>query len=324
MNSLARILKPFSRELNEFQKTFDQALKSDVKLINTVGRYMIKRRGKRIRPALTILAAKLCGEVSESTYKSAAMIEMLHIATLIHDDVVDEASIRRGWPSINRVWKNKISVLMGDYVLSQSLINMVKMRNFEILEVISETAEKLSSGEMLQIEKNLSKKMNEDTYYKMISRKTGSLISSACELGAITSSGKPEDREAMRIFGDNLGIAFQVKDDILDLVGNESETGKETGADIKKNLMTLPIIYALTNAPKSNLAIKRILRTKKKTSSQIEDLNRLISVAGGFDYAFEQMKQFSFTALEVLKQYQESPARSALQQLVEFNLDRKK
>lgn len=310
-------------ELNEFQKTFDQALKSDVKLINTVGKYLIKRRGKRIRPALTILAASLCGKVSESTFRSAAMIEMLHIATLIHDDIVDDASIRRSWPSINRVWKNKIAVLMGDYVLSQSLINMVKMRNFEILEIIGKTAEKLSSGEMLQIEKNLSKKMSEDTYFKMVSRKTGSLISSACELGAITSSGKPEDRKAMRAFGGNLGIAFQVKDDLLDLVGNESETGKESGADIKKNLMTLPIIFTLTNAPKSNLAIKRILRTKKKTRSQIKDLNKIISDAGGFDYAFKKMNEFSLTALELLKQYPESSAKIALQQLVKFNLDRK-
>jgi octaprenyl-diphosphate synthase len=324
MNSLDRIIKPFSRELKEFQKTFDQALKSDVKLINTVGKYMIKRRGKRIRPALTILVANLCGKVSESTYRSAAMIEMLHIATLIHDDVVDEASIRRGWPSINRVWKNKIAVLMGDYVLSQSLIYMVKMRNFEILDIISKTAENLSSGEMLQIEKNINKNMNEDTYYKMISRKTGSLISSACELGAITSSGRIEDRENMRSFGNNLGLAFQVKDDILDFVGNESETGKETGADVKKNLMTLPIIYTLENTPESNHTVKRILRAKNKNRSQIEELNNLISAAGGIDYAFKKMKQFSFAALEMLKQYPESTANTALQQLVEFNLDRKK
>ncbi len=270
------IFKPFSVELNEFQKTFERALKSDVKLINTVGKYLIKRRGKRIRPALTILTANLCGKASESTFRSAAMIEMLHIATLIHDDIVDEASFRRGWPSLNRVWKNKIAVLMGDYVLSQSLINMVKMRNFEILEVIGDTAEKLSSGEMLQIEKNLTKKMDEETYFKMISRKTGSLISSACELGAITSSGKTEDREVMRAFGDNLGIAFQVKDDLLDLVGNELETGKETGADIKKNLMTLPLIYTLTNSPKSSHVIKRILRNKRKTRSQIGELKRII------------------------------------------------
>ncbi len=321
--SLKSIMAPVTGGLDKFNEEFDAALNSDVKLINTIGKYLIKRRGKRIRPALTILAANLCGQPTENTYRAAAMIEMLHIATLIHDDVVDEAVLRRRWPSINRVWKNKVSILMGDYILSQSLIYMVNMKNFEILDVIAKTAEKLSSGEMLQIEKNLNKNMTEAIYFKMISRKTASLISTACQLGAITSSNKKADRSAMDIYGLNLGIAFQLKDDLFDLLGNQADTGKETSADIKRNLMTLPLINSMNHSNEIKIKISRILRHKKKTKSDITELNKIIESTNSFRYTNDKMIEFSELALAAIKNYDESQVKKSMVDLVQFNLNRK-
>ncbi len=201
---LKEITKPIIDDLDKFQIEFDSALHSDVKLINTVSKYIIQRRGKRFRPILTILSAHICGKPTENTYRAASVMELLHIATLIHDDIVDDAEYRRGWPSLNRVWKNKISLLMGDYVLSKSLIYMVKMKNFKVLDSIGRTAEDLSSGELLQIEKSISKRMDEKVYYKMIEKKTASLIATACELGAISASENEADHETLNLFGDKM------------------------------------------------------------------------------------------------------------------------
>ena len=189
LKSLKDITDPISEDIKLFETEFKQALRSEVKLVNTVANYILRNKGKHIRPVLTILSARVCGEPSLNSYKSAAMIELLHIATLIHDDVVDDATTRRGFPSINRIWKNKVAVLMGDYILSKALINLVGIKDFEALDLISQTAEKLSSGEILQIEKSLTRSMTEKVYYDMINKKTASLISTSCELGAITSSG---------------------------------------------------------------------------------------------------------------------------------------
>ena len=232
--SLQRITRPILDDIKLFEVEFKNALKSDVTLINMIGRYIIFRKGKFIRPILTILASRVCGEPSLNSYRAAAMIELLHIATLIHDDVVDEAEKRRGFPSINRVWKNKIAVLMGDFILSKTLINMVGLKDFAALQLIANTSEKLAAGEILQIEKSLSGSMTENVYYDMIYQKTASLISTCCELGAITSTGKDKDRIAMINYGTKLGMAFQIKDDLFDILGNENSTGKKIGADVKK------------------------------------------------------------------------------------------
>ena len=224
--TLKQITAPILEDIKIFQKEFENALDSEVRLINSISKYMIRNKGKNIRPILTILSARLCGKPTLNSYKAAAMMELLHVATLIHDDVVDDATLRRGKPSVNRVWKNKLSILMGDFILSKALINMVGLRDFDAIEQISITAEKLSAGEILQIEKSITRSMTEEVYFEMIGQKTASLIATSCELGAITTTKKDNDRAATHTFGRNLGLAFQIKDDIFDLLGSESDTGK--------------------------------------------------------------------------------------------------
>ena len=205
--SLNDIISPISEDLKSFEIEYERATKSNVSLINTIIKYMMRNKGKNIRPSLTLLSARLCGEPTLNTYRAAAMMELLHIATLIHDDVVDDATLRRGFPSLNFIWKNKLSVLMGDFLLSKALINMIRLKDFDALERISVTAEKLSAGEILQIEKSMTKSMDEDTYFDMIGQKTASLIATSCELGAITTTKKGSDRKSTFDFGHNLGMA---------------------------------------------------------------------------------------------------------------------
>ena len=322
---LKEITKPIKDDLDKFQIEFDSALQSDVKLINTVSKYIIQRRGKRFRPILTILAAHICGKPTENTYRAASVMELLHIATLIHDDIVDDAEHRRGWPSLNRVWKNKISLLMGDYVLSKSLIYMVKMKNFKVLDSISRTAEDLSSGELLQIEKSISKRMDEKVYYKMIEKKTASLISTACELGAISATENEADHEALKTFGNNLGIAFQIKDDLFDLLGNQSETGKDLAKDVISNMITLPIVHSMNTADKQTVKqIGRLLRKVKKNKKVTKELKSIIESTGGFDYARNKISEFSEKALDAISKYPETIYKQKLVDLVNYNGNRNK
>jgi octaprenyl-diphosphate synthase len=317
---LKEITKPIKDDLDKFQIEFESALHSDVKLINTVSKYIIQRRGKRFRPILTILSARICGKPTENTYRAASVMELLHIATLIHDDIVDDAQYRRRWPSLNRVWKNKISLLMGDYVLSKSLIYMVKMKNFKVLESIGRTAEDLSSGELLQIEKSISKHMDENVYYKMIEKKTASLIATACELGAITASENEANHTALKLFGKNLGIAFQIKDDLFDLLGNQSETGKDLAQDVISNMITLPIVYSMNTADKQTVKqIGRLLRNVKKNKKVTNELKQIIESTGGFDYAKKKISDFSENALDAINTYPDTIYKQKLIDLVNYN-----
>lgn len=322
---LKEITKPIKNDLAEFQIEFESALHSDVKLINTVCKYIIQRRGKRFRPILTILSAHICGKPTENTYRAASVMELLHIATLIHDDIVDDAEYRRGWPSLNRVWKNKISLLMGDYVLSKSLIYMVKMKNFKVLDSIGRTAEDLSSGELLQIEKSISKRMDEKVYYKMIEKKTASLIATACELGAITASKNEADHETLKIFGNNLGIAFQIKDDLFDLLGNQSETGKDLAKDVISNMITLPIVHSMNTADKQTVRqIGRLLRKVKKNKKVTKELKYIIESTGGFNYAKKKITDFSEKAISAIDNYPDTIYKQKLIDLVNYNGNRNK
>lgn len=325
LSSLKHITSAISQDLILFKEEFDKALKSDVTLINTISKYMIRNRGKNIRPILTILSARICGEPSQNTYRAAAMMELLHVATLIHDDVVDDATMRRGKPSLNRVWKNKISILMGDFILSKALINMVGIRDFDALEKISYTAEKLSAGEILQLEKSITRSMTEDVYFDMISQKTASLIATSCELGAITTKKTDENRKATHDFGENLGMAFQIKDDLFDIVGSEYDTGKDSGSDVKKNMMTLPLIYSSTHMDRSNKRkLKKLLNVKKKNKSVLKDIQILIEQTGGIDYANKKLDEYSNRALDALSIYPESEYKMSLVNLVSFNKSRVK
>ena len=294
MTRLDKIIIPIAGDLLQYEKEFKAALDSEVKLINSVSNYLIKNKGKSFRPILTLLCSRLCGEPTINTYKAAAMMELLHVATLIHDDIVDDAKIRRGKPSIKQIWKNKISVLMGDYILSKALINMVSLRDFEALDLISKTAEKLSAGEILQMEKSITRNMTKNIYYDMINQKTASLISSSCELGAITTSKLDKDRKATSDYGKNLGMAFQIKDDLFDFLGSEYQTGKDSGGDVKKNMLTLPLIYSIENTNrKDRNRLKAIIRKKKKNPEIIMEIKKNIEKSGGFKYANEKHDEFS-------------------------------
>tara|TARA_B100001996_G_scaffold36425_1_gene27046 strand:+ start:422 stop:1411 length:990 start_codon:yes stop_codon:yes gene_type:complete len=323
--TLEQITKPILDDIEIFRQEFENALNSEVRLINSISKYMIRNKGKNIRPILTILSARLCGEPTINSYRAAAMMELLHVATLIHDDVVDDATLRRGRPSINQVWKNKLSVLMGDFILSKALINMVGLKDFDALEQISSTAQKLSAGEILQIEKSITRSMNEEVYFDMINQKTASLIATSCELGAITTTKMKEDRIATHSFGENLGMAFQIKDDLFDILGNEYDTGKNSGGDVKRNMFTLPLIFAKNNMSRSQYReLKKLLNKKRKNRSIILKIGGLIEEAGGIDYAKRKLDEFSESAVNAIAQYPESVMKKSLIDLVEFNASRVK
>ena len=323
--TLKQITAPILEDIKIFQKEFENALDSEVRLINSISKYMIRNKGKNIRPILTILSARLCGDPTLNSYKAAAMMELLHVATLIHDDVVDDATLRRGKPSVNRVWKNKLSILMGDFILSKALINMVGLRDFDALEQISITAEKLSAGEILQIEKSITRSMTEEVYFEMIGQKTASLIATSCELGAITTTKKDTDRAATHAYGQNLGLAFQIKDDLFDLLGSESDTGKNGGGDVKQNMITLPLIFSKVNMTRLEYReLKKLLRAKKKNRSIIKKISDMVEETGGIAYAKKKLDEFSELAVNAINVYPESEVKTSLIDLVAFNASRVK
>ena len=320
LDNLSKSIQP---EMVEFNHNYKILLHSDVKLINTVIGYISRKKGKQLRPRLCLLAAKMCGELTPLTYKAAALIEMIHVATLIHDDVVDEADLRRGWPSVNRIWKNKISILVGDFMFSKALSNMVALRNFNALEILSSTAERLSQGEILQIEKALKKEMTEDVYYKMVGDKTASLFAASCEIGAITANANAKQQKAMATFGEKLGVAFQIRDDLFDILGTVDTIGKPIGFDVKKNMLTLPLIHMFETVGGNKK--KRLQRLLKKYASQkdIRAIDRLIKTHGGIKYATEQMERISKAAMDELSIFPDSQYKEALCLAVKFNLERK-
>ncbi|MGH2574309.1 MAG: polyprenyl synthetase family protein, partial [Ignavibacteria bacterium] len=248
--NLKKISQPIQNELDEFKKEFRLAMKSKVTLIDLISKYILRQKGKKIRPILVLLSARLCGEINYRTYIGATLVEMLHTATLIHDDVVDDAKIRRGFPSINAVWKNKIAVLMGDYLLSRGLLHALENNEYNFLQITSRAVKRMSEGELLQIQKNRRLNVDEETYFKIISDKTASLITACCELGASSSTGNKEIIKLLSDFGENIGIAFQLRDDVLDYVGKKKIMGKSSGSDLKEKKFTLPLIHALNNSSK--------------------------------------------------------------------------
>ena len=323
MISLKQITSPILDDIDIFKTEFKEALNSEVKLINSISGYLLKNRGKTIRPIMTLLCARLCGNPTKNTYKAAVMMELLHVATLIHDDIVDDAKIRRGKPSIKHIWKNKISVLMGDFILSKALINMVGLKDFDALDLISNTAEKLSAGEIMQIEKSLTRNMPKNVYYDMINQKTASLIAASCELGAITTTKVNIDRKSTFDYGENLGMAFQIKDDLFDFLGSENQTGKDSGGDVKKNMLTLPLIYSIENTSRMGRnRIKSLVRKKKKSVKVLKEINDIIYDSGGFDYAKKKLDEFSDKATDSISSYAESEIKKSLINLVIFNKER--
>ena len=324
MNSLlSEMVAPIDKEYKKFDKYFTDSMLTDVKLINSVVRYVAKRKGKRFRPRLCLLSAKLCGEINENTYRASALIEMIHVATLIHDDIVDEADMRRGWPSVGRVWKNKVAILVGDYLFSNALSKMCDIDDWDALRVLSKTAKRLSQGEIMQVESALSKDLDEPGYLKMIGDKTSSLISASTLIGAITATKDQERRDSLFRYGEKLGTMFQIKDDLLDITGLEREIGKPTMFDLKKNMLTLPLIYILSNQEKLDqkqfLSDLRYLSKKNKK----REIKSMIIDMGGVEYAEKKIEELSDAAIDDLKLFDDSEAKNALISAIHFNMNRK-
>ena len=316
------VTSPINDYIIRFEKVYTQSLHSDVKLINTIIRYISRKKGKQLRPRLCLLSAKLCGEPTENTYRAAALIEMIHVATLIHDDVVDDADLRRGWPSVNRVWKNKLSILVGDFMFSKALTNMIHLKDFDALDILSSTAERLSQGEIQQIEKAIKKNMTEEVYYQMVSDKTASLFSAACKLGVMTVTEDNDKREALAKFGEKFGLVFQIKDDLLDITGNVEGLGKPAGFDLKKNILTLPLINLFEKLDSSDSKrVKRQLRNHVK-KSELKEISMLIENHGGIQFAEKQIDRLSKEAQDELNIFPDSIYKDALLAALKFNSHR--
>jgi octaprenyl-diphosphate synthase len=316
------VTSPINDYIIRFEKVYTQSLHSDVKLINTIIKYISRKKGKQLRPRLCLLSAKLCGEPTENTYRAAALIEMIHVATLIHDDVVDDADIRRGWPSVNRVWKNKLSILVGDFMFSKALTNMIHLKDFDALDILSSTAQRLSQGEIQQIEKAIKKNMTEEVYYQMVSDKTASLFSAACKLGVMTVTEDNDKREALAKFGEKFGLVFQIKDDLLDITGNVEGLGKPAGFDLKKNILTLPLIHLFEKLDSSDSKrVKRQIRNHVK-KSELKEIRMLIENHGGIQFAEKQIERLSKEAQDELNIFPDSVYKDALLAALQFNSHR--
>ena len=325
MNKLDQIQKPIELEMKEFEPRFRASMKSRVSLLDNIMHYIIKRKGKQMRPMFVFLSAKAFGETTDSTYRAAAMIELLHTATLVNDDVVDDANKRRGFWSINAVWKNKIAVLVGDYLLSKGLLLAVENGELELLKIMSNSVREMSEGELLQIEKARNLDITENVYYDIIRQKTATLIASCCASGANSVKMSEEVVEKMRLFGEYTGIAFQIKDDLFDYGSNGETIGKPTGIDIKEKKLTLPLIYVLNKADSSDK--KRIIKIIKKHNENKKKVKEVIDYViqnGGLDYAQKAMNDFKDKALAILKEFEQNEANKALADLVLYTTARTK
>ena len=320
--SLDTIRKPVEAELKVFDGVFRDAMRSQVALVDVVTRYILRQKGKRVRPLLVMLSAKLCGEINESTYRAATLIELLHTATLVHDDVVDDADARRGLASINAVWKNKVAVLMGDYLLSRGLLLSLQYHDHYFLNSTSYAVKRMSEGELLQIQKSRQLNIDEKTYIKIISDKTGSLFSACTDIGAASTTQDQEKRNLLKAYGENVGLAFQIRDDLLDYLGRKNILGKSTGSDIREKKLTLPLIFALQNRNRHEAT--QALRYVKKGARQKEIAWVLDFVRdnGGIEYSSRKAEEFSALAINSLVSFPDSLVKQSLLQFVGFVMER--
>ena len=324
MNTVKEIKKPIQQEMLLFEKKFKGSLNSKVPLLDKILHYIVKRKGKQMRPMFVFLSSKLFGEINESTFRAASLIELLHTATLVHDDVIDDANMRRGFFSINALWKNKVAVLVGDYLLSKGLLMSLENSEYDLLQIVSKAVKEMSEGELLQIEKARKLDIEEDIYFEIIRQKTATLIAACCACGAVATKQDQETVERMRKFGELIGTAFQMKDDLFDYY-NEEVIGKPTGIDIKEQKMTLPLIYTLKNCDRKQK--KFIIQTIKNQNTNNERVSKVLEIvkkSGGIDYTVEKMKSYQKEALLLLKTFDDNESRRSLELLVNFVIDRKK
>jgi octaprenyl-diphosphate synthase len=321
--TIKEISEPIEKHIDEFNDFLKGIMNTKVSLLNLIIRYMTKKRGKQIRPMLVFLAAELCGGVTKRTYTGAAMVELLHNATLVHDDVVDESTVRRGIASINAAWNNKIAVLIGDYLLAKGLLASIDMDEFEFLKITSHSVRRMSEGELLQIQKSREADTLEDTYFKIISDKTASLISACCEIGAASATDNTSKKEAMREYGENIGIAFQIKDDIFDYTGKDSVIGKPVGNDIKEKKLTLPLIYSCNKAPQKDAKkIIKLVKNGAHTKKDIKTIVEFVHQYDGINYAEIQARKYIDNALACLEIFNDSPAKESFINLARFVVER--
>jgi octaprenyl-diphosphate synthase len=309
-------------ELKIFEVKFKEAVSSQAPMLDRIMRYIVKRKGKQLRPMFVFLSARLCGEINESTYRAASLVEVLHTATLMHDDVVDDSMERRGFFSVYALWKAKATVLIGDYLLAKGLLLSLAHNDYCILQILSDAVRKMSEGELLQLEKARNLNLKEDIYYDIIRNKTASLVASACAAGAWSTTNDKEITEKMRLFGENAGIAFQIKDDLFDY--SNDDVGKPTGNDIKEKKLTLPLIYTLNNTDKdTRRKIIFIIKNENTSKEKVKYVIDKVIECGGIKYANEKMNEFRQKAIDILHQFDENVYRTGLENLVNFVTDRK-
>lgn len=323
VKSLRTIQEPIAQELKSFEQHFRDSMRSPVPLLDRITFYIVRRKGKQIRPMFVFLAARLCGEVRDATYTAASLVELLHTASLVHDDVVDDAYERRGFFSINALWKNKIAVLVGDYLLSQGLLLSLKKKQYQLLEILSEAVKAMSEGELLQIEKARRLDIDENVYYEIIRQKTASLIAAACAAGAASVTADEQLIERLHRFGERIGIAFQIRDDLFDF--GTQDVGKPLGIDIKEKKLTLPLIYALNHTDRSTRRrIINIIRRKSEDPVKVREVIDFVRTSGGLEHAHAEMLRFRQEAFDLLHQFDPSEVRQALEDLVIFVTEREK
>lgn len=309
-------------ELKIFENRFREAVRSNAPLLDRIMKYIVKRKGKQIRPLFVLLSARLFGQINESSYRAASLVEILHTATLVHDDVVDDSEERRGFFSVYALWKTKAAVLIGDYLLAKGLLLSLDHQDYRILHILSDAVRKMSEGELLQLEKARTLKIKEEIYFEIIRNKTASLLASACAAGAWSTSQDEQMTEKMKLFGEHAGIAFQIKDDLFDY--SSSSVGKPTGNDIKEKKLTLPLIYTLNySEPSTRREILYIIKNKNNEPESVKKVIRIVTEAGGIAYAENKMKDYYIKAKTILEELPDNEARQGLSDLVNFIVDRK-
>lgn len=321
--SLEAIKKPIAAELDIFEGRFRDAMRSKVPLLDKITWYIVQRKGKQVRPMLVLLSARLFGPINEGSYTAASLVELLHTATLVHDDVVDDSNERRGFFSINALWKNKVAVLVGDFLLSQGLLLSVKNQQFRMLEIVSRAVKEMAEGELLQMEKARRLDIKEEVYHEIIRQKTASLIAAACCVGSVSTAPDEESIQRMWQFGEKTGMAFQIRDDLFDF--GDDDVGKPVGIDIKEKKMTLPLIYALSNADRATRRfILNIVKNESHKTDRVAEVIRLVRQSGGIEYAQQAMYRYRQEAFDLLDPVPESAARQSLKDLLTFVTERKK
>jgi len=325
MKIVEQIKQPIAYEMDLFEQKFQLSMSSKVALLNRITHYIVNRKGKQMRPMFVFLVSKMVsnGEVSERTYRGASVIELIHTATLVHDDVVDDSNRRRGFFSINALWKNKIAVLIGDYLLSKGLLLSIDNNDFDLLKIISIAVREMSEGELLQIEKARKLDITEAIYYEIIRQKTATLIAACCSLGAASVKPDSQDVEKMRKFGELIGMAFQIKDDLFDY--GDTQIGKPTGIDIKEQKMTLPLIYVLNKADKKDKRwLINSVKNYNKDTKRVKEVIAFVKANDGLEYAVSKMKAFQSEALQLLETYPNSEYKNSLKLMVNYVIERKK